>query len=298
MQDTLILPEWMQKRLVSDDDFATAYHEIVPHRRALIKSAIARLHALMGERRTSSRSTATALDAGMRAITWEVRVDTLVLALPPGFSSPAQLLAVVVPAQLAGVRDILVVHLRDDSEDDSAEAPPAAAPRHPAIAPSILAALELAGVETCLDLAISEFAELPPLLDEAGQWGAFITLESGCSVVSDFLQQSTEQQEIHCWFDAEDDLSLDDLRWLYGDQVPVYCWGAVPKLLPLGMEKVDGTAEQFQAVDKFLALAPEGQLTELGTSSHLACSPDALGLWIWPGLTPDTFFTTRRTIIG
>jgi len=291
MLDDVMLPEWMQERLVSDEAFADAYHETVPHRRALLKSTIARLHALLGERRITSRSTATALDTGMRAITWELRLDTLVVTLPPGFSSPSRLLAVIVPAQLAGVREILVVCLRPESDADQST-------EETAISPAILAALELAGVETCLDLSLQEFRKLPALLEESGQWGSFITLETGCTFIADFMSISADSLEVHCWFDDAESFSLDDLRWLYGDDAALICWGSPPDPLPEGVQRGPEEYEVFQEVDKFLALAPEDRLKEISTSAHLACSAEALGLWLWPGLTPDAFFAARRIVIG
>ncbi|AGW14255.1 histidinol dehydrogenase [Megalodesulfovibrio gigas] len=291
MLESVMLPDWMQERLVSDEAFADAYHETVPHRRALLKSTIARLHALLGERRVSNRSTASALETGMRSIVWELRLDTLVVTLPPGFSSPSRLLAAIVPAQLAGVREILVVCLRPDAEPDA----PAA---ESAISPAVLAALELAGVETCLDLDMQEFRNLPAILEEAGQWGAFITLETGCTFIADFLTINADALEVHCWFDDPDTFSLDDLRWLFGDDAALYCWGNPPASLPDGVHRGPDDFDAFQEVDKFLALAPEERIKEISTSAHLACSKEALGLWLWPGLTPDAFFAARRIVIG
>lgn len=114
---------------IDDALSAQAYDATPPALRALLKTAIAFQYHLYAEAPASETRTVHCPAAGFRHTVHEKPAAWTVAVIEPHFDSPARLLAALMPAVLAGVDRIFVVSFGSP------------------IAPSLLVALELAGLE-------------------------------------------------------------------------------------------------------------------------------------------------------
>lgn len=275
------LPQWACDRLLPDSAFADAYHETLPHRRAIIKSTISRLHLLWGERRDALVAQSRTFDSSLQLVELRSRDDVVVIVVPEGFSSPARLLGAMLPAQLAGVETVCIAVKQDAPTEDM-----------PQLAPGVLAAMELAGVELCFGASQEELRALPEELDCMGASSTIISLDATFVLHSAFALATVPRMDLWCWFETADDSLLDDIFWVYGEDMEVQCCGNAPEK----SELPEMPLEVVQQFDKFLMIAPEEMLPEFLSNAYLAISPSVLGMWLWPGLAPDAFYTARRTL--
>ena len=144
MSTPIELPDWLEACRPDDELYADAYEGTPAELRALLKTAIAfcfHRWPLMEDEahleRISSRS-------GFRHSEVSRPAGWVIASLGPGFSSPARLLAALVPAVLAGAGPVIVV----------SEAP---------FAPAICTALELAGLE---DSFLLDGEQIPGLYED------------------------------------------------------------------------------------------------------------------------------------
>ena len=113
---------------VGDAERARFYEDTLPEVRARMKTAIAYHFFRHGQHSISGESDVLCARSGFRVRTRFTPADTALFWIAEGFASPARLLSAVCAASLAGVRDLHAVF--------------AGSP-----VPSLIAALELAGVE-------------------------------------------------------------------------------------------------------------------------------------------------------
>ncbi len=284
MHEPFELPEWVRQRQLPDEAFAQAYHDTLPHRRALIKATIARLFLLLGERREAETARTQTFDNDASVITLRQRDDIALIVIPEGFASPAKLLAALAPAQLAGV-PLIAVAIKCDALPANGI---------PDVAPGVLATMELTGVETCFHATEEEITSLSAELAEAGAWCSILSCNKTLVQHTAMARITAPHMDIWCWFESPDDINVDDVEWAYGTESDIHYCGHVPE----GLERQDVPFEVLEQLEKHVAIAQDEVLSALTDNSFLALSPDVLGLWLWPGLTPDTFYATRRTVIG
>lgn len=155
---------WRQGRLVDDDFFAAAYESLGGDGRAGLKLCIARLHRIFGEA-ARAESLTRHFEEGFCLRQDSRAADWALVACRSDCPSPAALLAVVMPALLAGLRHLRVCFCPQEAGQDS----DAAGQRTGrltgtgtlAAAAPLLTALELAGVEeACLATTAELAAEL------------------------------------------------------------------------------------------------------------------------------------------
>ena len=144
-----LLPEWLADKAVDDELFAHAYESCSNAQRGWLKKTISLHFALAGEAPAQYSLQMEFPRLGVRSACFKHPADWCVLLLPQDVASPVRALAAVVPAMLAGVRELIVVR---QTRDDVAPGP-----EWPA---GLLVGLELAGVRRIFDLSPQETAEL------------------------------------------------------------------------------------------------------------------------------------------
>ncbi|NCC23834.1 MAG: hypothetical protein EOM25_01345 [Deltaproteobacteria bacterium] len=137
-------PGWMQtleSRWIDDAGFSRAYGLLTTTQRATIKTGIAWLWRFWKVKNQPPGQVITPWPDGTRSIETRTTAPWLLVLLHPDARAPMMLLSAVVPAILAGVQTIAVVRRRNRR-------------RFP---PTLLAALELGGVELAADCTSREF---------------------------------------------------------------------------------------------------------------------------------------------
>ena len=144
MEEVTALPGWLEKFRAGDDVFAHAWDSAGAEDRALLKTAIAWHFHRWGLSDASELCERRSPREGFCTRVSTQPVDWVLAILSPGFSSPARLLATLVPALIAGVAHPAVLSVGEP-------------------AGSVAAALELAGIE---DLFITDVRQAGRLAGE------------------------------------------------------------------------------------------------------------------------------------
>lgn len=154
---------WLEAHLVSDDRMGQAYESLSGQERAVLKKCIARLYTLWGESPRCERRTRSF----RHGFSVEEHYSPALYALffcEPGLSSPAALLAALMPALLAGVDTVLPCFATEQNTDS--EGPPAA----------FLGALEQSGIERAFIADEGAVCELAALLHSWSARGRIVVL--------------------------------------------------------------------------------------------------------------------------
>ncbi len=142
--------------LVSEEVFDSAYEELSPARRGIIKKAIALTHKVMGLKFspiTSSFKTIAGLDDGRRFVEERTLHPSLSLVLSRGVSSPSQLISLLLPPRLAGIKEVRVFRCGNGAGDWPAP---------------LVVSLEMLGIDRVFHISLQELEEVFPLLQEEG----------------------------------------------------------------------------------------------------------------------------------
>ncbi|WP_018125649.1 hypothetical protein [Desulfovibrio oxyclinae] len=158
MNHGFTFPEWLAERAPEDDRFADAYEATPPHRRALLKTCIARAWEWWGPEPHRSRACSHEYRAGFSVETVEAPADYCVLVTDDAAPSPARLLSALVPALASGVSGVLAVHTGSGWTQ------------------SQLTALELAGQEDAAELSEGELLSLLKNFSDTGARGVVLCL--------------------------------------------------------------------------------------------------------------------------
>ncbi len=159
MPDFPARPDWLEARALNDAAFADAYDALGAEGRARLKHCIAVQHAFWGERAACRRETRD-FRQGFRVEAEEEPAPYALVFCDADYDRPDLLLATLMPAILAGCPLVLPCFL-------PAEDRPAA---------SLLAALELAGVEDAYGLDEGEGLRLFDSLHESVGLGRVVIL--------------------------------------------------------------------------------------------------------------------------
>lgn len=159
---------WRQGRLIDDAFFAAAYQSLGGNGRAGLKLCIARLHRIFGES-ARAESLTRHFDEGFCLRLESKAADWALVACKSDCPSPAALLAVVMPALLAGVKHLRLCFCPEEAAPATGAAGTVTGPGTWTVAGPLLTALELAGVEeACLATAAELTAELERALSRPG----------------------------------------------------------------------------------------------------------------------------------
>ncbi len=279
-----LLPEWLADKAVDDELFAHAYESCSNAQRGWLKKTISLHFALAGEAPAQYSLQMEFPRLGVRSACFKHPADWCVLLLPQDVASPVRALAAVVPAMLAGVRELIVVR---QTRDDVAPGP-----EWPA---GLLVGLELAGVRRIFDLSPQETAELLQRLLEGECSGRILMLDTGkdlSDVVSDRIRKA---RQVRSWIGVRPHIGVcrrqsetvagpgdtleSVLAWAHPDVTPVFC--------PEGLSSVS-TADY----DALLVAADD--LEKVRENAVIVLGPGVEGCWFWPDLDRDFFL--RRTL--
>jgi hypothetical protein len=137
------IPSWVESHLVDDERFGSAYAAVADEKRAILKTLISRLWDWScPERFVASSRERIGKDGWTAGEEWSP-ADWTVFVCGADLDSPARLLAAIIPAIAAGVREILVVRDEQSPWPDS-----------------LLVALELAGVELVGEMPCDRMQQL------------------------------------------------------------------------------------------------------------------------------------------
>jgi hypothetical protein len=146
---------------IDDARFAAAYEALSGAERGILKLCIARLHRIWGEGPASS-SLARRYGEGFALSQSSAPAAFAVIACPADWPAPSALLALVMPALLAGVKRLAPCFISPDAD--------------PVPASPLLAALELAGVEEAFCLSEDALAQSLAHLDPQSSCGRLLLL--------------------------------------------------------------------------------------------------------------------------
>ncbi|WP_207262281.1 hypothetical protein [Desulfovibrio sp. Huiquan2017] len=279
-ESELSLPDLIGESLVDDALFADAYGISTDGERALMKTCIARLYDWYGPRKDAAREVATRWRGGFDSVSRFAPVDFALVLFDGTLTSPARLLASLVPAVACGVRRILAVRL--DVEE--------------AWAPGLLTAMELAGQELVADLDRNGLAELLDRLAEAGASGAVIDLTADPAACPEraglAVYRPVFGRNAVLFLDDDATFDLDALAFIHPDTAFTVFGADVP--LPDGFTRGGDSFSAFLDAVRDVAYAPADRVGETLDRARLVLGPGQEGCWVWPELQSD-FFLFHRT---
>lgn len=284
--------------LVPDAAFAAAYDATPPERRADLKTCIAALHALFGEKPSSRLTSVANQRLGMAFLDGACPVPWAVICLDPAYASGPRLLAALMPALLAGVHDVRVVRL---------------APSGSSWPAPVLTALELAGQEQAHDLDLSG---LVALLEHRCAQGRGRLVLLGEAPSSSGIVEIARRASVPVWMegappriviDTYASIDREVVRWAHPDADILHAEDAVRGRCQARMSEdglgADRVVEDDQSagwpVASFrhgLSGGPDAVCCSVSDApAWMARTPRVLmpgreGCWVHPDLSPDFFF--------
>lgn len=276
-------PAWAGEFQTDDEDFATAHDALSSLQRAWIKQALARLFAVHDPGGPVRHRRSALLSPDFEGATMCRPRPWAVVAVGSDFASPARLLAACLPAIRAGVGALAVVRV-----GKKASWPP-----------SVLAALELAGVETAFELTP---VQAKRFFSETGQ-------KAPGGVVVDFGTAGhlpAGVREVRCapratlgvWRSAVRTFDLSALVFAHpGSRVEV--WGKISGL-PAGVHGREGGFDAFLGCGYDAVFVPAGKMRaalDAPFGPALVLGPRMECFWTFPGLSVTDFLETRLAFV-
>ncbi|TVM15835.1 hypothetical protein DPQ33_14115 [Oceanidesulfovibrio indonesiensis] len=276
-----VLPSWLLDAALSDAPFARAFDAVGGERRALLKTAIARLTAIYGIADVVASREDRTYGAGFSFCRKTTVARCSLIVLCEGFASPAALLASLVPALLAGVPDVVVVRLTGDDPEPWPD--------------GMLCAMELAGQELAVDLDSESFRALLADMPGAGIPCRCLALGTPSEEVLAVLTAQrrrgldyrilTEPSALSAWFDPSFD--YEAVAWAHPNAART-CWNAAEENIPQ-WECVHGSWDEFIIQPSDVYLAPADLVADLQGGANLVLGPGAEGCWLYPELNLGYF---------
>ncbi len=272
-------PVWAGKFQTDDEAFAAAHDALSPLQRAWIKQAMARLFAVhdpggpLWQCRNALFSPDCESVSMCRPRPWAV------VTVGSDFASPARLLAACLPAIRARVGALAVVRVGKKTS----------------WAPSVLAALELAGVETAF--------ELTPV--QAGRFFSETVQKAPGGIVVDFGildPAAAGVREVRCasrvilgvWRSAVRTFDLPALVFAHPES-RVEVWGKVTGL-PAGVHGREGDFDAFLGCGYDAVFVSGGMIRKVldaPLGPGLVLGPGMECFWTFQGLSVTDFLETR-----
>ncbi|MFW6324381.1 MAG: hypothetical protein ACOC0U_04880 [Desulfovibrionales bacterium] len=282
------IPEPYWRSAVSDEMFAAAYEAVSEKNRGVLKKLIAQLHS-----RSDASSLMTEMSVREYAQGFTCRVSSrpsswAILSLDQNFNSPCQLLAAVMPCISHLIPKIAVFGAGSVFQTT----------------PSLLTALELAGIETVFssgqpewvgDLLQSATEEGPGVLIGLGETGF---LQYCCSVRPNqdvpFVPLNTVTR-LGVW--AEEDLWDTDILRFAHPGAEITWFGPKPDdFSPTVHEPLD--QDRFFRSHFHAVYVPEGMVDQTLEHFNLVLCPGQEGSWFWPSLKETVLRAERFAWTG
>jgi len=277
-------PHWVWERTVPDEVFARAYDALDGRRRAWIKKTIAQVHALAGPMADPLGEWTVDHRQGFVSRRRVAPLGCAVLFLDDSCTSAPQAVAAAVPMLLSGVPNLCAVRVQGG--------PPAP--------DDVLAALELAGLETVFQLDEAQARLFMTFLVESGpavalfhgQGQALDGLRTAAGYVAPPLRLwrpfAVERVGVLAGPGCQWDWPI--LAWTHGcASVDVYgARTAIPGLPPGGRRRPGGLRALLAGGYPVLYV-PHDMLPQALQAAPLALAPGQEGCWAWPGLDTRLF---------
>lgn len=267
---------------VPDSAFACAYEAIDDSCTAAFKAAIAALFAMYppnpGDARKPRRQdwSLGGVDASLTAIP----LDFAIFLLPDSPVSPLKLLAALVPARTAGVRQVAVLRRAAAKWEDE-----------------VLVALELAGQEdvyVCdssmegrVAKTIGASKRQGVVVDMAGNWDGFAETSSVRFV------RLAQAVPLGVFLDGPEEFALRMISRLHPDS-EITVWNAPRRVQ--GMRNRSGDFEAFLAQPYFAAFVPSHLRERAASRFPLTLGPGGEAFWWWPRPLPADFSANRLSL--
>jgi len=268
----------MERGRIPDTAFATAYAQVTDRKRAWIKTGLAAVYAALGGPLPILRQSGGTLGHDLAFSRIDIPLDFVLILCGPDFSSPARLMAAVVPALCARVSDVAVVRI------GSVWPKP------------LLTTLELCGVETVCRLGMRALPGLLAELPQKGR-GALVMLDDirlpACphDAIRLFSARIAGRAGVfpiaHTAFDAE------ALAFAHPDMT-FFVHGEASDALsvfPSGQENLAEAAH----LDYDAVYADAAHQEAALRAAPLVLGPGRETFWLWPHLSPEAFRHCRVT---
>jgi len=275
-----LFPSWLDGSLASDAAFGRAYAAVPDVRRALLKTAIARLWEWCGPADAVSLRRDMLWRSGLRSVSVAGPRRFALVLFDAGETSPVRLLAALVPALAAGIPEVLAVRLGGRA------LPPA---------PQLLA-LELAGVERLALLSRKRCTELLEHLGQGGESGLVLALgrDAGSVLAAAPLHPARQRAWVPgggpagVWLDRTGSPDLEALAFAqHGAEINV--WGGRGRSIPDGFVRRSGTFETFLRQGYATLYVPEERREACAGRAPLVLGPGCESCWLWPDLEVSLF---------
>ncbi|MCT4533870.1 hypothetical protein [Halodesulfovibrio sp.] len=272
MFDDSFFPEWLESFLIDDERFGSAYDAVPDNRRAWLKTTIARLHVLHGTPQVTWDRQENHWRQGHVSIAETRPVDWTVVVVDSEYASGVRLLAAAMMPLLSGVEDILVVFSGETQ-----------------VAPECLAALELAGIETAVQLDAEKTAAFLQEITAEDASGRLLAV--GRAAGKAVQSAGVLSNGLRAWFEPQYDtigvisggtIDRDLLAWAHPD-----------------FTIVDVAAENVATISSLAAVCCEADIVDsVSDSVPVSLGAGQEGCWVWADLLPQWFMHRRFSLLS
>ncbi|NDV23439.1 histidinol dehydrogenase [Desulfovibrio sp. JC022] len=251
-------PLWLQDYQIEDEVFGEAYEATLPPQRAWLKKTIAQVYGINSPDAPSRTWNVNTWRGGFETEVSSVPLEWTVLLLDAESVSPVRILAALVPALAAGVKNVLAVFC---GEGDLSQ--------------SVLAGFELAGLEDVVKLPQDKVEELLAPLMAGGEEGAVLDLRG----TPDFVLhgpclrywRAPEISSISVCKE-EDSPDMDVLAFVHPD-----------------VEFVEVDEDSFDDVEADAAVVPAEIVGDALMNFNVVLAHGQEGCWLWNGFNSSFF---------
>ncbi|TVM35110.1 histidinol dehydrogenase [Oceanidesulfovibrio marinus] len=276
------LPSWFLDAALSDTPFAEAFDAVGDSRRALLKTAIARLTTVYGASAIAFSSESQGYSNGFTLSRHVRPAHCAFIVIDEHFASPSALLAALMPALLAGVPDVAVVRIAGKKAKQWPD--------------SLLCAMELAGQELAVDVTMESFHTLLADMSGSGVTCRLVllgrrsqkliaALAAQCNHDMEFRFLS-EPSSLAAWFDHSFD--YEAAAWAHPNAVRT-CWVTDDDVEAPGWDCVHGSWDEFVVQRNDAWLVPVDHLAGLHGAVDVILGPGEEGSWLYPELNLGYF---------
>lgn len=203
------LPEEFKQHQINDTYFEAAYEAIDPKHRVLIKTSLALGHAFYAIFPGKTVSIQENISIGFQLKKILYPISWTILLLDKHYISAPRLAAAIMPAQLAGVKNIIAIWINQNNRLTPEEIPPI-----------LLTTLELSGINTVFTLTHIEFLLLIKQLTKVGSGKLLYFLKEEsitCSSLITHIPYWKEYSSHRLVIETNADINTEILQWAHPD---------------------------------------------------------------------------------
>ena len=284
--------DWMDALAVGDELFAQAYSGLSGELRAWIKQTAAQAHALAGAPLDDCVDIRIGRRQGYRTLHARCPLEHAVMFIDSTCVSAPRVAAAAVPLVLSGARNVCAVRI-DEGEP---------------FADSVLAALELCGVETVFHMHEHDARRFTESLANGGSAAVLffgqgmeisaLATAAGYAAPPLKLWKPLPAERLGVWAGAGGEWDWEAMCWAH-PCTSFEVWGLrTPGVeLPVSCTRMRGGFEAMLESDYPALYVPEDRLADASGHAPLVLAPGQEGCWAWPDL-PTSFFRSETLAIG